>query len=67
MEYINFIDYLVSPEKIDGLLSNLKVNEDSEALIICLKDNLSLNSEIAIFGIEELKVILNSKRMELNI
>ena len=53
MNFINFIDYLINPEKLDNLLSELNVDRESEAFIACLKDSLDVNSEISVFGIEE--------------
>ncbi|WP_295230294.1 hypothetical protein [uncultured Chryseobacterium sp.] len=53
MNYLNFVDYLINPEKLESLYKKLQVNEESEALIVYLKDSLDLTSEISIFGIEE--------------
>lgn len=53
MNFINFIDYLISPKKLDNLLTELNVDRESEAFIACLKDSLDVNSEVSIFGIEE--------------
>jgi len=44
MNFINFIDYLISPEKLDNLLTELNVDRESEAFIACLKDSLDVNS-----------------------
>lgn len=53
MNYLNFIDYLINPEKLDILLNDLNVDTESEVLIVCFKDSIDINSEIAIFAIEE--------------
>ena len=53
MNVINFIDYLINPEKLNDLLTKLNVNVESEALIVCVKDSLDINSEISIFDIED--------------
>ncbi|KMQ64583.1 hypothetical protein ACM46_10015 [Chryseobacterium angstadtii] len=53
MDLVNFIDYLINLGKIAVMLSELNVNNESEALIVCFKDSIDLNSEISIFGIEE--------------
>jgi len=49
----DFIDYLINPEKLNNLYEELNVDVESEALIVCLKDSLDINSEVSIFGIEE--------------
>ncbi len=43
MIYLNFIDYLINPEKFEGLYRKIHVNEECEALIVCLKDSLDIN------------------------
>lgn len=53
MNFINFIDYLINPGKLNDLLTELNVNRDSEALIACLKGSVDLNSEVSILGIED--------------
>lgn len=53
MNFLNFIDYLIDPEKLVDLVTQLNVNNESEALIACLKDSLEIDSEVAIFGIED--------------
>ncbi|UQB67782.1 hypothetical protein [Epilithonimonas zeae] len=53
MKYIDFIDYLINPEKLNDLYEKLNVDVESEALIVCLKDSLDISSEVSIFGIEE--------------
>ncbi|SIT28301.1 hypothetical protein [Chryseobacterium gambrini] len=53
MNLINFIDYLNNPENLSDLVSDFNVNNESEALITCLKDSLDVHSEVSIFGIED--------------
>lgn len=53
MNYVNFIGYLTNLKNLDDLYIEFNADADSEALIVCLKDSLDMNSEIAIFGIEE--------------
>ncbi|MDR2270405.1 MAG: hypothetical protein LBF27_05800, partial [Sphingobacterium sp.] len=38
---------------LNDLYKEFNANVESEALIVCLKDSLDLNSEIEIYGIEE--------------
>ncbi len=53
MNYVNFIGYLANLDNFEDLYIEFNANAESEALIVCLKDSLDINSEVAIFGIEE--------------
>ncbi len=53
MQYIDLIKYLIHTKESKGLFNAAKVNTESEALLIYMKDNLSLESEVFIFEIEE--------------
>ncbi len=53
MKLVDVIEYLTTTEKLKQLCTNERLNPESEALLICMKNVLSLNSEIRIFEIEE--------------
>ena len=53
MKLIDLIEYLVKPEKIENLYQERKLNTESEALLIYMQNELSLESNIAFFEIEE--------------
>lgn len=53
MNYVDFVGYLTNLDDLDSLYIEFEADTESEALIVCLKDSLDLNSEVAIFGIEE--------------
>ncbi|AZB19729.1 hypothetical protein EG352_19100 [Chryseobacterium indologenes] len=53
MNYVNFVGYLANLDNLDDLYIEFNADSESEALIVCLKDSLDMNSEVAIFGIEE--------------
>jgi hypothetical protein len=55
MRYAVLIQYLTNPDLLGSLYENLGINSESEALQIYMKNELSLNSEIFIFEIEETK------------
>ena len=44
---------MLDPDQLKALYQKLGVNSDSEALLIYLRETLSLESEISIFEIEE--------------
>ena len=50
MTLVDLIEYLVDPEKLESL--DLQ-RQETDCQIIYLKDNLSINSEVRIFGVEE--------------
>lgn len=53
MKLINLIEYLESPDKLEALYVNEKLNTDSEALLIYMQGALDLESEVKFFAIEE--------------
>lgn len=53
MKLIELIDYLLNPDKLEGLYANEKLNADSEALLIYMQGALDIESEVKIFAIEE--------------
>nr|WP_314499701.1 hypothetical protein [uncultured Chryseobacterium sp.] len=63
-EFVNFIDYLINPEKLDNLLTKLNVKRESEVLILCLKTN-KLSSQMEIKILLEEKTLLSTKYIKL--
>lgn len=53
MKLIDLIKYLTNAEQLDELYQQQGINAESEALLIYLQGALNLESEIAIFEIEE--------------
>lgn len=53
MKYIDFIKYLINAEQLVEIYQELEVSNDSEGLLIYMKDALDLESEIIIIEIEE--------------
>jgi hypothetical protein len=53
MKLINLVEYLVDPEKLENLYTNENLNTGSEALLIYMQGELTLESEIKFFAIEE--------------
>jgi hypothetical protein len=53
MKLIDLIKYLTHPEKLYKLYQEQGLNLESEALLIYLKGDLNLDSEVYIFEIEE--------------
>lgn len=59
MNLTELVKYLLNPETLGLLYKEFKVNPDSEALLIYLKNSLDLESDIFIFEIEETEDMLN--------
>lgn len=53
MNLTELINFLIHPEQLEELYKEQGVNTESEALIIYLRETLSLKSEISFFTIEE--------------
>ena len=53
MKLVELIKYLIDSEQLNELYQKQRLNTESEALLIYLQDDLSLESEITIFEIEE--------------
>ncbi|MBK7884941.1 MAG: hypothetical protein IPJ81_15030 [Chitinophagaceae bacterium] len=53
MKLIDLIEYLIEPGKMENLYQQRKLNTESEALLIYMQNELSLESNIAFFKIEE--------------
>ena len=53
MKYIDLIQYLINPKQLGNIYQIPNEDSKSEALLIYMKDQLDLESEIAIFSIEE--------------
>jgi hypothetical protein len=53
MKLINLVEYLVDPEKLEELYRKENLNIESEALLIYMHGDLSIDSEIIFFEIEE--------------
>jgi len=53
MKLTELVNYLLNPEELGSLYDNLKVDVESEALLIYMKDALDLKSDIFIFEIEK--------------
>lgn len=53
MKLTELINFLTNPERLEDLYKEQGVNTESEALLIYLREALSLESEIAFFTIEE--------------
>lgn len=53
MKLIDLIEYLKNSFLLEKLYESQKFNSESEAIIVYMKDSISLNSEICFFEIEE--------------
>jgi hypothetical protein len=53
MKLNNLIEYLVNPEKLEDLYKNENLSTGSEALLIYMREELNLDSEIKFFAVEE--------------
>jgi len=53
MKYLEFISYLINPQKLEGLYEKIGINKESEALLIYMKGALNVASDISLFEIEE--------------
>lgn len=53
MKLVELIPYLINPVKLNELYLKWDLNIESEALLICMKLKLDLDSEIVFFEIEE--------------
>lgn len=53
MTLVELIPYLINPVKVNELYLKWDLNIESEALLICMKLKLDLDSEIVFFEIEE--------------
>lgn len=53
MKYIDIIHYLVFPQQLKVLYEKMGVSDESEALLIYMKDKLDEASEVYIFSVEE--------------
>ena len=53
MRIIDLIEYLIEPKRLRELLDKFNINEESEAILIYMKDALDIHSEISLFEIEE--------------
>lgn len=59
MKYIEMVEFLVSGTSRTELYRREGVSTDSEALLIYLKEELAINSEVVIFELEETDDLLN--------
>lgn len=53
MKLVSFIKYLTNPDLLIELFQKQRLNMESEALIIYMQKELSLESDLSIFEIEE--------------
>lgn len=53
MKLPELINYLTNPEQLQTIYKEQGLNEESEALLIYLKEELDVKADIAIFEIEE--------------
>lgn len=53
MKLVELIRYLINPESLDELINMQGLNEESEALLIYMQEDLALTTDISIFEIEE--------------
>ena len=53
MRLVELVKYLTNPQQLAELYQKLRLNTESEALLIYVRGTLDPESEIAIFGIEE--------------
>lgn len=53
MKLVNLMAYLLNSDKLEELYEREKLDTDSEALLIYMKGELSLDSEIKFFEMEE--------------
>lgn len=53
MKLPELINYLTNPEQLQTIYKEQGLNEESEALLIYLKEELDVKEDIAIFEIEE--------------
>lgn len=55
MKLIELIGVLFNPEKLEKLISVLGLDNESEALLVYMKEDLYMTADIRIFEIEETK------------
>ena len=53
MQLVDLIPFIINADKLEQFYRLEKLNSESEALLIYMKNSLSIESEIKIFGIEE--------------
>lgn len=53
MKIIDLIEFLIEPDKLPDLYAQYQFNEKSEAILIYLKEDLSIVSDVYLFEIEE--------------
>ncbi len=66
MNLENLVKFLLTPEQLGELFNEMNVDLESEALLIYMKDFLSLKSEIAIFPIEETEDDIQFKKDDID-
>lgn len=62
----NLVKFLLTPEQLGELFNEMNVDLESETLLIYMKDSLSLESEVAIFSIEETEDYIQFKKDNVN-
>lgn len=55
MKLIELIGVLFNPEKLEKLISVLGLDNESEALLVYMKEDLYMTADIRIFEVEETK------------
>jgi hypothetical protein len=53
MKLTDIIEYLISPERLGELFQEQGLDNESEVLLIYMKERLAIDSDIAVFKIEE--------------
>jgi len=53
MKLLGFIDYLVTPTKLEGFYRTQNISAEAEGLSIYLAGSLTIESKVRLFGIEE--------------
>lgn len=53
MKLIELIGVLFNPEKLEKLISVLGLDNESEALLVYMKEDLYMTADIRIFEVEE--------------
>lgn len=53
MKLVEFVDYLVNPEKLESFYEEKGLNVESESLLIYMKQTINIDSEIVFFEMEE--------------
>lgn len=66
MNLLNLTKFLLAPERLEELFIEMNVDLESETLLIYMKDSLNLESEIAIFPIEETEDDIQFKKGNIN-